>query len=73
MQIDIPCRWDNSFGDMTWYYLCNFQKEARSTTLTLYFAMLQNGETHLKNLAANANAARFLKCLTILRHCEVKG
>ena len=34
--------------------------------------MPQNGQTHFKNLAANA--ARFLKVgLTILRHYEVKG
>ena len=29
--------------------------------LTLYFAMSSNGQTHFKNLAANA--ARFLKCV----------
>ena len=32
--------------------------------------MSQNGQTHFKNLAANA--ARFLKCLTILTLC-IKG
>ena len=36
------------FKDITWY-------------LTLYFAMLKNGQTHFKNLAAFA--ARFLKCV----------
>ena len=30
-------------------------------SLTLYFAMSQNGQTYFKNLAANA--ARFLKCV----------
>ena len=30
-------------------------------TLTLYFAVSQNGQTHFKTLAANA--ARFLKCV----------
>ena len=33
--------------------------------------MSQNGQTHYKNLAANA--ARFLKYLTILRHYALKG
>ena len=33
-------------------------------TLTIYFAMSQNGQTHFENLTANA--VRFLKCLTIL-------
>ena len=35
----------------------NFQR----TTVTLYFAMPQNGQTYFKNLAAFA--ARFLKCV----------
>ena len=35
-------------------------------TLTIYFAMSQNGQTHFENLAANAVSVRFLKCLTIL-------
>ena len=33
--------------------------------------MSQNGQTHFKNIAAFA--ARFLKCLTILGHDELKG
>ena len=41
------------------------------TLLTIYFAMLENGETHFTNLATFA--VKFLNCLTILRHCEVKG
>ena len=32
-----------------------------ATILTSYFAMSSTGQTHLKNLAANA--ARFLKCI----------
>ena len=33
--------------------------------------MPQNGQTYFKNLAVNA--ARFLKCLTILGHYALKG
>ena len=37
-------------------------------SLTHYFAMSQDDQTHIKNLAAFAT--RFLVCLTILRLCE---
>ena len=37
------------------YYLCG------SVSLTIYFAISQNGQTHFKNLAAYA--VRFVKCI----------
>ena len=49
----------------------NLNKQRVTFLLALYFAMSLNVQTHFKNLTVFA--AKFLKCLTILRHCQVKG